>query len=128
MPDSILSITDSTQSTLDSSQVSLIANEAKAVLERRPRDAAPTESKAILDLIEKIKRVAPHMENSSVLNTVWWEDNKHKLGIQVSFVVKLRGQRLRHYACRCSSASSCNQLTTQHMYSTAPILGSRISL
>lgn len=108
MSDSILSITDSILSITDSSQASSFINEAKGVIERRPVDAPAVEYRLILDLIEKIKHVAPHMAGSFVLNTVWWEDNKFKLGIQVSFAVQFRGQRLHRYACRCSSVSSFN--------------------
>ena len=123
MVDSILS--DSTQSALDSSQASSFIDDMKDVVEKRPQDVGPTEYRLILDLCDKIKRLAPYMADSFILSPVWWKDNKFKLGIQVSCAVELQGQRLHRYAHRCSSTSSCNLSKPRHTYFPSPTLGSR---
>jgi hypothetical protein len=55
-------------------------------IERRPVDLAEKEDMLLGHLFEMIKKFAPHMRDSFVLDDVWWEINRDNCSLHVRFV------------------------------------------
>jgi len=54
------------------------------VVETRPQDVLEIEKESLRHLMNLVKKLTPHMEESLILDERWWKNNRFRPGIHVS--------------------------------------------
>jgi len=93
-------------------------------VEPRPQNVIEIEEESLRHLMSLTRKLAPHMEESVILDERWWEENKHMPGIHVSVGLESRLTTLRSLQMFKFVLLQAVQTTVQ-VFCDADILGAR---